>query len=293
MDTIVGTGVALATPFTDDGEVDYQGLERLLNHTAPQVDYLVVNGTTGESPTLSKAEKVAVLDFVVANNKWKKPVVFGLGSNNTAALLKELKEDYVKKADAILSVTPQYNKPSQQGLYTHFKAVADASPVPVILYNVPARTSCNLEAQTTIRLAEHPNIVGIKEAAGDMAQAIAIARETPEDFLLISGDDLLTLPLISIGGKGVISVAANAYPKEFSEIVRAALAGKPCNSPDHWLYELSRFNTLLYKEGNPVGIKALLEILGICQAKVRLPLVEASKELKEALKEKALHLENA
>ncbi|MCU0354180.1 MAG: 4-hydroxy-tetrahydrodipicolinate synthase, partial [Cytophagales bacterium] len=212
-----GTGVALITPFRADLLVDYPALERLVEHvTAGGVDYLVVLGTTGEAATVTAAEKQEILRFVVSRNNGRLPVVYGLGGNNTAGLLESISQTDFSGVDAVLSVSPYYNKPTQRGIIAHYEALADASPVPVILYNVPGRTASNLTAESTLVLAQHRNIIGVKEASGDMAQGLAIARDKPDDFLFLAGDDMLTVPMTTFGAKGVISVIANALPQSFS-----------------------------------------------------------------------------
>jgi 4-hydroxy-tetrahydrodipicolinate synthase len=278
MKKLAGTGVALVTPFTKTGAIDFPALRNLLRHTAKGVDYWVVMGTTGEAAALGKAEKKEVLQFVLANNPARLPVVYGIGGNNTAQVIEELKTTNTAGVTAILSVSPYYNKPSQEGIYRHFCAVADASPKPVILYNVPGRTGSNLTATTTLRLAAHPNIMGIKEASGNLEQCMAIARSKPAGFMLISGDDLLTVPLYAIGAEGVISVLANAYPKTFRKMTTAAAKGR-YQQATKALFSLLDINTPMYEEGNPVGIKALLAELKICKPHVRLPLAAASPEL--------------
>jgi 4-hydroxy-tetrahydrodipicolinate synthase len=283
MKKLYGTGVALVTPFNTDGTIDFKSLKKLLNHTAKGVDYYVVMGTTGESVTLSSAEKKHVLDFVLGNNAKNLPVVFGIGGNNTQSVLDTIKATDFTGITAILSVSPYYNKPSQEGIYQHFKAVADASPVPVILYNVPGRTASNLSADTTLRLAQHKNIIGIKEASGNVEQCMKIAQGMPKDFLLISGDDLLTVPLYSIGGKGVISVLANALPVIFKKMKDYAFAGNFTKASQEQ-FKLLDINGPMYEEGNPVGVKFLLQEKGICLGNVRLPLVPASASLQKKIK---------
>lgn len=283
MRKLFGTGVALVTPFKPSGEIDFTALRRLLKHTATGVDYYVVMGTTGESATLTKDEKAAVLDFVKKNNEKGLPLVYGLGGNYTAAIIAEIEQTNLRGVSALLSVSPYYNKPSQAGICEHFKAVADNSPVPLILYNVPGRTSSNLTAETTLKLAAHKNIVGIKEASGNMEQCIAIAKHKPKDFMLISGDDLLTLPLYAIGAVGVISVLANAYPVVFRNLYQFALAGRYAKAQQE-LFRLTAINGPMYEEGNPVGIKSLLAELRICGPDVRLPLVKASRALQAKIR---------
>lgn len=282
MKSLYGTGVALVTPMNEKKEIDFKALKRLLNYTATGVDYYVVMGTTGESATLSKEEKKSVLAFVLANNRKKLPIVYGIGGNNTQQVIDEIKSTDLKGVDALLSVSPYYNKPSQEGIYQHFKAVAKASQLPVILYNVPGRTASNLTAETTLRLANIKNIVGIKEASGNLEQCMKIAKEKPADFMLISGDDLLTLPIYSIGGFGVISVLANALPKVFLKVKENFLAGKLLNAQaEH--FTLLDINAPMYDEGNPVGVKYLLSLKGICDPFVRMPLMEASSDLKKKI----------
>ncbi len=282
MKKLTGTGVALVTPFTTMGTVDYKGLRKLLSHTAKGVDYYVVMGTTGESVTASKEEKKEILHFVKANNKKSLPIVYGIGGSNTEDVLATIKQTDFTGVDAILSVSPYYNKPSQEGIYQHFKAIASKCPVPVILYNVPGRTASNMSAATTLRLAQHKNIIGIKEASGNMEQCMKIAAEKPEDFLLISGDDMLTVPLYSIGAAGVISVLANAFPVHFKKMKENAFVGK-FDKASKELFALLDINGPMYEEGNPVGIKYVLSELGICEEHVRLPLVKGSDGLKKKI----------
>lgn len=282
MKKLTGTGVALVTPFTNMGTVDYKGLRKLLSHTAKGVDYYVVMGTTGESVTASKEEKKEILRFVKANNKKSLPIVYGIGGSNTEKVLATIKQTDFTGVDAILSVSPYYNKPSQEGIYQHFKTIAGKCPVPVILYNVPGRTASNMSAATTLRLAQHKNIIGIKEASGNMEQCMKIAAEKPEDFLLISGDDMLTVPLYSIGAAGVISVLANAFPVHFKKMKENAFAGK-FDKASKELFALLDINGPMYEEGNPVGIKYVLSELGICEEHVRLPLVKGSDGLKKKI----------
>jgi 4-hydroxy-tetrahydrodipicolinate synthase len=277
-----GTGVALATPFSENNTIDYNSLLKLLKYVSKSVDYIVVNGTTGESATTTAEEQKELLSFVKNNNTAHLPVVFGIGGNNTAEVVKKLEQYDLSGVSAILSVAPYYNKPSQEGLFQHYTTIAKASPIPVILYNVPGRTGCNIASQTTLRLAENPNIAGVKEASGNLLQAIEISTCEREDFVLISGDDMLTVPLISVGAKGVISVVANALPGHFSAMVKAALDGR-FNDAGVLLRQFASINPCFYEEGNPVGIKAALEIMGLGSSKVRLPLVTASKTLKDKI----------
>jgi 4-hydroxy-tetrahydrodipicolinate synthase len=275
---LYGTGVALVTPFDANGQIDFVALHRLLAFTAEGVDYWVVNGTTGESPVLSKEERKKLLAFVKENNPKKLPIVWGMGGNHTQELVAQIKETDLSGIAAVLSVSPYYNKPSQEGIFRHYMAVADACPVPVLLYNVPGRTGSNISGATTVRLAAHPNIIGTKDASGDFEQYTYIAKNAPKDFLLISGDDMLTVPLIAIGGKGVISVLANAFPVSFAQMTRAALQGNFAEAAQI-MYSFADINGLLYKEGNPTGIKYVLSRLGICEPHLRLPNVPPSEEL--------------
>jgi 4-hydroxy-tetrahydrodipicolinate synthase len=283
MDKLRGTGVALVTPFTSDFAVDYAGWRRLLDFTIEGgVEYLVVNGTTGESPTVTAAEKAELLRVAKEHVAGRVPLVYGIGGNDTAGTEELFRSTDLAGVTAILSASPAYNKPSQAGLVQHFLRLAEASPLPIILYNVPGRTASNITAETTLRLAQHPNIIGIKEASGNLEQCMTIAARQPAGFLLISGDDMLTPALIACGGVGVISVLANAFPKRFSAMTRHALAGDFAASRK-LLYEFLALNPLMYEESNPVGVKAALAARGVCEAAVRLPLLEASGGLKERI----------
>jgi 4-hydroxy-tetrahydrodipicolinate synthase len=276
-----GTGVALITPFHGDLSIDYDGLKNVINHVIlGEVDYLVVMGTTGESATLSKQEKELVLKYSLEFNADRLPIIYGIGGNNTQAVLDEIKNTVFTGISAILSVSPYYNKPSQAGIVAHYTAIADFCPVPVVLYNVPGRTMSNMTASTTLALAQHPNIIGIKEASGNMEQCMAISAGKPDGFFLISGDDMLTTAMRSIGGVGVISVLANAYPETFRNISH----GEPEISRKS-TFKLLDLNPLMYEEGNPVGLKCLMQELGICWDAVRLPLVKASDSLKKRIVE--------
>jgi 4-hydroxy-tetrahydrodipicolinate synthase len=282
MKRIYGTGVALVTPFESDGSIDFPALKKLLEHTAKGVDYFVVMGTTGESATLTKEEKKEVLQFVLKNNPKKLPIVYGIGGNSTAAVIDEIKSTSFRGVAALLSVSPYYNKPSQEGIRQHFKKIADVSPVPVLLYNVPSRTSSNLTAETILKLAQHKNIIGVKEASGNLEQCMKIASGKPKDFLLISGDDLLTLPLYSVGGVGVISVLANAFPIVFRSMLENAQAKNYPKAAEQ-LFKLLEINGPMYEEGNPTGVKYLLGLMKICKPHVRLPLVEPSNSLRKRI----------
>ena len=290
MKKLYGTGVALVTPFTDQSEVDFKSLKKLLNHTAKGVDYYVVMGTTGESTTVSAEEKKSILQFTRDNNIKKLPLVYGIGGNHTQQVLDSIRNTDLSGVDALLSVSPYYNKPSQEGIFLHFKAIADTSPVPVILYNVPGRTASNITAETTLKLAAHPKIIGVKEASGNLEQCMRIARDKPKDFLLISGDDLLAVPLYALGAKGVISVLANAYPVIFRRMKEFSFAGDYTKASQE-AFKLLDINPLMYDESNPVGLKALLAEMGICTGKVRLPLAEASESLRRKISAQ-IHVKN-
>lgn len=278
-----GVGVALITPFREDLSIDFDGLKRLIDFVSDNgTDYLVVNGTTGESATTTTAEKAELLAFTKANNSKQLPIVYGIGGNNTLEVINRIKETDFSGIDAILSVCPYYNKPSQNGIIAHFRAIADASPVPVIIYNVPGRTVTSIQVQTVLELAAHPNIMGLKDASSSLEQAMELAKKVPEGFLLLSGDDNLVTPQVSIGYEGVISVIANGFPKEFGEMTWAALNGD-FKKAAGLQFRFLDFDTLLYVESNPVGIKKVCEIRGLCDARVRLPLVEATGELGEKL----------
>jgi 4-hydroxy-tetrahydrodipicolinate synthase len=282
MKKLYGTGVALVTPFTDTLEVDYKSLKKLLGHTAKGVDYFVVMGTTGESTTCSEEEKSEVLQFIKRNNSKRLPVVYGIGGNDTSHVLESIAATDLTGVDAVLSVSPYYNKPSQEGICQHFETIADKSPLPLILYNIPGRTASNMTADTTLRLANHSNIIGVKEASANLEQCMRIAKHKPKDFLLLSGDDLWTSTLYAMGGQGVISVLANAFPVAFKKIKESAFAGKH-TAAYRELSKLLEINGPMYEEGNPVGIKYLLSIMGICGPYVRLPLVRASKGLESKI----------
>jgi 4-hydroxy-tetrahydrodipicolinate synthase len=277
---LIGTGVALVTPFKQNFEIDFNALEKLINFVIENgVEYVITLGTTGETPTLTEEEKNALIYFTYDVVKERIPVVVGIGGNNTKELCKNLETYPLHKATAVLSASPYYNKPSQEGIYLHYKTLAEASPKPVILYNVPGRTGSNITAATTLRLAEEvENIGGIKEASGNMIQCMHILKDRPERFLVVSGDDHLTLPLIACGIDGVISVAANCFPKEFSEMVRLALHND-LNKARPLHYKCLEGNDLLFAENNPAGVKAFLAELGIIENVLRLPLVPLSKDL--------------
>ena len=269
-----GMGVALITPFKDDESIDFDALSKLIEYQIQNgIDYLVVLGTTAETPTLTEQEKNEVLSFVIERVKERVPIVLGLGGNNARGIVESLKTESFQGVDAILSVVPYYNKPSQEGIYQHYKAIASATKLPVILYNVPGRTGVNMTAETTLRLArEFDNIVAIKEASGNITQMDDIIKNKPKDFMVISGDDGITFPLITLGAVGVISVIGNAFPREFSRMVRLALEGDYANALliHHKFTELFE---LLFVDGNPAGVKSILSSMGYIRNRLRLPLV--------------------
>jgi dihydrodipicolinate synthase len=286
MKTLQGTGVALVTPFKEDKTIDVPALERLVHSQVENgVDYLVVLGTTAETPTLSTEEKELVKKTVKQANNGRLPMVLGVGGNNTQTIVEQVREVSPKDYIAILSVTPYYNKPSQEGLYQHYKAVAEATELPILLYNVPSRTGVNMDYRTTLRLAkEVPNIIGIKEASGNIVQIMHLLRGRRENFLVISGDDATALPTVLLGGDGTISVLGQAFPERYSQMIRQGLEGnyKEANTIQYQLLEAME---LIFKEGNPVGIKALLSLLGVINTlEVRLPLVNATEGLQKELK---------
>ena len=281
-----GVGVALVTPFREDHSVDYNGLQKLVEHQIENgTDYLVVQGTTGESATLNKNEKKAVLDFITEINAKRLPVVLGVGGNNTLEIARQLESMELTNVNGILSVSPYYNKPSQKGIISHYTAIASATDLPIILYNVPGRTSSNVFPETTIELANNiDNIVAVKEASGNLEQVMTIINNKPDDFLVLSGDDALTLPHISIGGDGVISVVANAFPKRFSTMVHAALRGDMHLAREKH-YELFEIIQQLFADGNPGGVKHVLKLLNICEEHLRLPLVSINENTSQKLYE--------
>jgi 4-hydroxy-tetrahydrodipicolinate synthase len=281
--TLSGLGVAMVTPFNEKGGVDLPALQLLTeNLVNGACDFLVVLGTTAETPTLSEEEQRRVLDFILEVNANRKPVIVGLAGNNTSELCKRIASFDLTGVDAVLSACPYYNKPSQAGLIAHFEAVAEASSKPIILYNVPARTGCNLEAESTIHLANNPNIVAVKEASGNLEQIDSILLNRPDGFKVFSGDDALTLAMIASGADGVISVIGNAIPDIFGTMVHQALFGQ-INEARSTHLSLAPIIEAIFKEGNPAGIKAMLEHIGICQDYVRLPLVSATPELKKLI----------
>ncbi|HZW63002.1 MAG TPA: 4-hydroxy-tetrahydrodipicolinate synthase [Flavobacteriaceae bacterium] len=288
-----GTGVALVTPFKEDLSVDHEALKNIVTYNIENgTDYLVISGTTGESVTITKAEKKAIINTVKETNRRRLPMVLGIGGNNTAEVINEIKNTDLSDFDAILSVSPYYSKPTQEGIYQHFKAVATASPIPVILYNVPGRTSSNMLPETTVRIAgDFPNVIAVKEASGNIAQYLKLLKLKPDNFLVISGDDDLALAAVLAGGSGVISVIGQAYPKYFSEMIRLGLQEKP-KEAYALHYKLMEVTSAIFEENNPAGIKGLLHVLGYCKDTVRLPLVPASNQLKEKLKQQAAALKS-
>ena len=285
MKELIGMGVALVTPFKEDLSIDIDGLQKVVNFNIDNgTNYLVVLGTTAESATLSKHEKELVIRTVVTTNKGRLPLVLGIGGNDTKAVIEEIKNTDLTDFVAILSVSPFYNKPSQEGIYQHFSAISKNSTTPIILYNVPGRTSSNIAPETVNRLAnDHANIIAIKEAAGDLVQAMKLIEICPKEFLVISGDDMITLPMILAGGSGVISVIGEGFPNEFSKMVNFGLK-KEVDKAYAIHYQLSPAIDYIFKEGNPAGIKAVFKQLGICEDFVRLPLVSISNQLRTKIK---------
>lgn len=286
MERLKGMGVALVTPFDANGSIDFDALGKLINYQVDNgCDYLVVLGTTGESATLSAEEKQEVLDFAIKINQGRLPLVYGVGGNNTNAVCEQLKNLDPKGIDAILSVSPYYNKPTQEGIYQHYKAVSEASPLPIILYNVPGRTSSNVLAATTLRIAkDFGNIVAVKEASGNLEQVMTIIQNKPKDFLVISGDDAITLPMIAAGGDGVISVVGNAFPKDFGQMVSYALNNEIAKARDCH-YKVYDIIELLFCEGNPAGIKEACSEVGLMDTHLRLPLVNVSSSTADKIRE--------
>lgn len=280
MQSLIGTGVALVTPFKKDFSVDTEALAKITNYVIEGgVEYLVILGTTAESATLNAEEKEVVIETIVAANNGRVPMVLGVGGNNTAEVVSELKTKDLSRFTAILSVSPYYNKPTQEGIYQHFKAVSEASPISIIVYNVPGRTASNMLPSTVVRLAnDFKNIIGIKEAAGDIVQAMKLIQTKPEGFLVISGDDMITLPMVLAGGAGVISVIGEGFPKEFSEMVRLGLNKKAVEAYKIH-YKLADSIDMIFEQGNPAGIKEVFKHLGLSENTVRLPLVTVDENL--------------
>ena len=285
MNALVGTGVALVTPFKEDLSVDYDALTRIVNYNIENgTDYLVISGTTGESVTIRSQEKKDIVASIIKTNNGRVPLVLGIGGNNTAQVIEEIKNTDLSDFTAILSVSPYYSKPTQEGFYQHFKAISEASPVAIILYNVPGRTAKNMEPETTLRLAEDfDNIVAVKEAGNNTQQYLELLKNKPKDFLVISGDDDLALGVALAGGSGVISVLGQAFPKEFSKMIQLGFEGKAKEAYDLH-FKFMEITGLIFEENNPAGIKAVLKELDLCRDTVRLPLVPATQGLKTKIK---------
>ena len=281
-----GLGVALITPFREDGSIDFEALSRLLDYQMEKgTDYIVALGTTAETPTLSREEKAAVVRFIVDKVDGRIPVIMGVGGNNTAALAEELRTTDFTGVSAVLSVTPYYNKPTQEGLYQHYCALSQASPLPVILYNVPGRTGVNMTAETTLRIARHcPNVIAVKEASGNLDQIKTIIDGAPEGFRVISGDDAVTTAVIEMGGIGVISVFGNAFPGEMAWLVRNALEGDVVHARRKMEDDFNALFHLIFVEGNPAGVKCLLHLKGMVENRLRLPLVPVSEKTQQLIK---------
>ena len=280
-----GTGIALVTPFKTDCSVDVEALINIVNHViANGADFLVVLGTTSEAPTLSADEKQLVINTILEANEGRLPVMLGMGGNNTQAVIEAVKNQDFKGIQGILSVVPYYNKPNQRGMKAHFEAIADASPVPVVVYNVPGRVGVNLQTATCVELAQHPNIIAVKEASGNLQQIMEILRDKPADFDVLSGDDGITQPLLALGATGVISVAANAYTKHFSRMMKAQKEGR-IEEALRLHYAMLRMNQLIFADGNPAGIKCLMSHIGLCENVLRLPLVPVNEKVEAEIVE--------
>ena len=287
-----GTGIALITPFKADFSVDYEALKRIVNHVIDHgADFLVVLGTTSEAPTLSADERNLVINTILTANNGRLPIMLGMGSNNTQGLIEAIKSINFKNIQGILSVVPFYNKPNQRGMKAHFEAIADASPVPVVVYNVPGRVGVNLQAATCVELAQHPNIIAVKEASGNLQQIMEILRDKPADFDVLSGDDGITMPLMALGAQGVISVAANAYTEPFSRMMHAMKEGRT-DEALRLHYAMLRMNQLIFADGNPAGIKCLMSHMGLCENVLRLPLVKANEKVEADIIEEWKQLKN-
>ncbi|HQB68695.1 MAG TPA: 4-hydroxy-tetrahydrodipicolinate synthase [Paludibacteraceae bacterium] len=283
---LMGMGVALVTPFKKDGSVDFQALERLVEYQIENgTDYLVILGTTSETPTLTEDEKYEIARVVIAKNNKRLPVVMGIGGNNTRTVVEKIKTTDLSQIDAVLSVVPYYNKPSQEGIYQHYKAIAQATNTPIVLYNVPGRTGVNMKAETVLRLAnEFPNVVGVKEASGNFAQIDEIIKNKPNHFMVISGDDGVTFPLITLGAVGVISVIGNAFPREFSRMVRLAMRSDLAGAREIH-YRFTELMELLFVDGNPAGVKSMLSMMGFIENELRLPLVPTTLKTTERMRQ--------
>lgn len=276
-----GTGIALVTPFKEDFSVDVEALTNIVNHVIDNgADFLVALGTTSEAPTLTPEEKQLVVKTILDANAGRLPVLLGMGGNNTNAVVEAIKNQDFTGIDGILSVVPFYNKPNQRGMRAHFECIADNSPVPVIVYNVPGRVGVNLQAATCVELGRHPNIIAVKEASGNLQQIMEILRDKPEDFDVLSGDDGITQPLMALGAQGVISVAANAYTKPFSQMMHAQKEGRT-DEALRLHYAMMRMNHLIFADGNPAGIKCLMSLMGLCHNVLRLPLVTVNDNVEE------------
>ncbi len=274
-----GTGIALITPFKKDHSIDIESLIKIVNHVIDNgADFLVVLGTTSEAPTLTSEEKNLVINTILKANNGRLPILLGMGGNNTQAVIEAIKAQNFDGIQGILSVVPYYNKPNQRGMKAHFEAIADASPVPVVVYNVPGRVGVNLQAATCVELAQHPNIIAVKEASGNLQQIMEILRDKPTDFDVLSGDDGITQPLMALGAQGVISVAANAYTKPFSRMMKAMREGQ-AEEALRLHYAMLRMNQLIFADGNPAGIKCLMSIMGLCENVLRLPLVSVNEKV--------------
>ncbi|MDE3740660.1 4-hydroxy-tetrahydrodipicolinate synthase [Maribacter polysaccharolyticus] len=286
MDKLMGTGVALVTPFKSDLTVDTMALTNIVEHCiAGGVDYLVALGTTAETATLTEEEKQLVLETIVSANANRLPLVIGIGGNNTHAVIETIKKTDLSGFDAILSVSPYYNKPTQEGIYRHFKAIAENSPLPLIVYNVPSRTGSNMLPTTVLRLANDlDNVIGVKEASGDMSQVLQLTKDKPKGFMVISGDDMTALSTVLAGGSGVISVLAQGVPNAFSEMIRLGLKAE-VKAAFELQYALQEGMGLIFQEGNPAGIKSVFEAMGLATSAVRLPLVPVSEGLREKIKQ--------
>ncbi len=287
-----GTGIALITPFTADHSVDTDALTSIVNHVIDNgADFLVILGTTSEAPTLTAEEKKLVISTILSANNGRLPALLGMGGNNTQAVIDAVKAQDFTGIQGILSVVPFYNKPNQRGMKAHFEAIADASPVPVVVYNVPGRVGVNLQAATCVELAKHPNIIAVKEASGNLQQIMEILRDKPADFDVLSGDDGITQPLMALGATGVISVAANAYTSQFSRMMKAQKEGKT-DEALRLHYAMLRMNQLIFADGNPAGIKCLMSHMGLCQNVLRLPLVSANEKVESDIIEEWKELKN-
>ena len=282
----MGMGIALITPFKKDGSVDFDALERLVEYQIENgTDYLVILGTTAETPTLTEEEKDEIARVVIAKTNKRLPIVMGIGGNNTRTVVEKIKSTDLSQVDAVLSVVPYYNEPSQEGIYQHYKAIAQATSTPIVLYNVPGRTGVNMKAETILRLAnEFPNIVGIKEASGNFAQIDEIIKNKPNHFMVISGDDGITFPLITLGAVGVISVIGNAFPREFSRMVRLAMRGDLAGAREIH-YRFTELMELLFVDGNPAGVKSMLSMMGFIENELRLPLVPTTLKTTERMRQ--------